>query len=100
MSTRGSVIVVGAGIAGLSAAEHLFKSGFTDVMVLEASDRYKYIKHSQGLKKTSSILNFKKVQRLPGQKFWYVGERSCLKEDSYFIKALKLLDKPFASFTS
>jgi succinate dehydrogenase/fumarate reductase flavoprotein subunit len=41
MSTRGRVIVVGAGMAGLSAAEHLFKSGFTDVLILEASDRYR-----------------------------------------------------------
>jgi NADPH-dependent 2,4-dienoyl-CoA reductase/sulfur reductase-like enzyme len=40
MSARGRVIVVGAGIAGLSAAEHLFQSGFTDVLILEASDRY------------------------------------------------------------
>ncbi|XP_048759001.2 spermine oxidase-like isoform X2 [Ostrea edulis] len=39
MSTKGSVIVVGAGMAGLSAAEHLVQSGFTDVQVLEASDR-------------------------------------------------------------
>ncbi|XP_048759004.2 spermine oxidase-like [Ostrea edulis] len=39
MSTRGSVIVVGAGMAGLSAAEHLVQSGFTDVQILEASDR-------------------------------------------------------------
>ena len=33
------VVVVGAGIAGLSAAEHLWSNGFKDVVVLEASDR-------------------------------------------------------------
>ncbi|XP_062613307.1 spermine oxidase-like [Saccostrea cucullata] len=39
MSMRGSVVIVGAGMAGLSAAEHLIRSGFTDVVILEASDR-------------------------------------------------------------
>lgn len=38
-SLRASVIVVGAGMAGLSAAQHLFNAGFTDVQILEASDR-------------------------------------------------------------
>ena len=34
------VIVIGAGMAGLSAASQLFKSGIRDVLVLEASNRY------------------------------------------------------------
>ncbi|RZF38231.1 hypothetical protein LSTR_LSTR005592 [Laodelphax striatellus] len=33
------VIIVGAGMAGLSAAARLFKAGVTDITVLEASDR-------------------------------------------------------------
>lgn len=42
MTTRGHdvrIIIVGAGIAGLSAAHHLMKNGFANVLVLEASDR-------------------------------------------------------------
>ncbi|KAK7111138.1 peroxisomal N(1)-acetyl-spermine/spermidine oxidase-like isoform X2 [Littorina saxatilis] len=35
-----SVVVVGAGIAGLSTAYHLLEAGFTKVIVLEASDRH------------------------------------------------------------
>ena len=34
-----SVVVVGAGIAGLSAAHRLFAVGFRDVTLLEASDK-------------------------------------------------------------
>ena len=33
------IVIVGAGIAGISAAHHLVKNGFTNVIVLEASDR-------------------------------------------------------------
>ena len=33
------VVIVGAGIAGLSAAEHLVKNGVTDVVILEAQGR-------------------------------------------------------------
>ena len=33
------VVIIGAGISGLAAASDLAKAGFTDVMVLEASDR-------------------------------------------------------------
>ena len=33
------VIVIGAGMAGLSAANHLVNSGIHDVVVLEARDR-------------------------------------------------------------
>lgn len=33
------VIIVGAGIAGLSAAYHLAKNGFTDFLILEARKR-------------------------------------------------------------
>ena len=36
---RAKVVVIGAGIAGLSAASHLYKSGLSDVVILEASDR-------------------------------------------------------------
>lgn len=32
------IVIVGAGIAGLSAAQSLVTAGFTDVTVLEASD--------------------------------------------------------------
>lgn len=32
------IVVIGAGLAGLSAARVLLKNGFTDVSVLEASD--------------------------------------------------------------
>lgn len=33
------VVIIGAGIAGISAASRLHESGFTDVIILEASDR-------------------------------------------------------------
>ena len=33
------VIVIGAGMAGLSAANHLFNRGIQDVVILEARDR-------------------------------------------------------------
>ena len=36
---RCSVLVVGAGLAGLSAAYHLRQSGLTDIIVIEAEDR-------------------------------------------------------------
>ena len=34
------ILVIGAGIAGLSAAEHLIRHGFKKVTVLEAMNRY------------------------------------------------------------
>ena len=33
------VVIVGAGVAGLSAAHHLIKNGFDNVVILEATDR-------------------------------------------------------------
>lgn len=33
------VVILGAGMAGLSAANHLIKNGFTDFKILEARDR-------------------------------------------------------------
>ncbi len=39
METRCSVLVVGAGLAGLSAAHHLRKTGVSSVMVIESEDR-------------------------------------------------------------
>ena len=39
MPTEESVIVVGAGIAGLAAAARLFEAGYEEVVVLEASSR-------------------------------------------------------------
>lgn len=33
------IVVIGAGLAGLSATKTLLENGFTDVTVLEASDR-------------------------------------------------------------
>jgi spermine oxidase len=33
------IVIIGAGAAGLAAASRLFKNGFKDVIVLEASDR-------------------------------------------------------------
>lgn len=33
------IVIIGAGLAGLSAAKALLESGFTDVTVLEATDR-------------------------------------------------------------
>lgn len=34
-----SVVIVGAGVSGLSAASHLIKAGFSKITILEASDR-------------------------------------------------------------
>lgn len=34
------VVIVGAGIAGLTAADHLHRSGVMDVVILEASNRF------------------------------------------------------------
>ena len=37
--TRSKVVIIGAGIAGLSAASKLVQNGVTDVIILEARDR-------------------------------------------------------------
>ena len=37
--TRSKVVIIGAGIAGLSAASELVQNGITDVIILEARDR-------------------------------------------------------------
>ena len=42
---RARVVVVGAGMAGLSAANHLVTNGMKDVLVLEAAHRYDCIVH-------------------------------------------------------
>ncbi len=34
------VVIVGAGIAGLTAADHLRRNGVMDVVILEASNRF------------------------------------------------------------
>ena len=34
------IVIIGAGIAGLSAAEHLISNGLKNVTLLEATDRY------------------------------------------------------------
>eukprot|EP00096_Caligus_rogercresseyi_P013552 TRINITY_DN6190_c0_g1_i1.p1 TRINITY_DN6190_c0_g1~~TRINITY_DN6190_c0_g1_i1.p1 ORF type:complete len:338 (+),score=37.12 TRINITY_DN6190_c0_g1_i1:195-1208(+) len=39
MKTRVKVVVIGAGMAGSSAAEHLFSNGICDIALLEARDR-------------------------------------------------------------
>ena len=39
MSSKPKVVIIGAGIAGLSAASKLLKSGQVEVCVLEASER-------------------------------------------------------------
>lgn len=47
------VVIIGAGFAGLAAAQRLWSSGIEDVIVLEAQDyiggRVKTIKHSNGI---------------------------------------------------
>lgn len=35
-----SVVIIGAGMAGLSAAQRLVQSGISNFTVLEATDRY------------------------------------------------------------
>lgn len=39
-SEHPSVVIIGAGMAGLSAAETLLKNGVTNIKILEATDRY------------------------------------------------------------
>ncbi|XP_078481439.1 spermine oxidase-like isoform X2 [Ciona intestinalis] len=39
MSLIPSITIIGAGISGLSAAQTLYKNGFTDITILEARDR-------------------------------------------------------------
>lgn len=39
-SEHPSVVIIGAGMAGLSAAETLLKNGITNIKILEATDRY------------------------------------------------------------
>lgn len=38
-TNRNKVIIIGAGMAGLSAANHLLKNGLTDFKILEARSR-------------------------------------------------------------
>lgn len=40
VSDHPSVVIIGAGMAGISAAETLLKNGITNVRILEATDRY------------------------------------------------------------
>jgi monoamine oxidase len=46
------IIIIGAGIAGLSAANHLIKNGFTDLKIIEARNRI-------GERRNTSSLAFK-----------------------------------------
>ena len=39
MATKPKIVIVGGGIAGLAAASRLYRSGFVNVTILEASDR-------------------------------------------------------------
>ena len=43
---RAKVVIIGAGIAGLSAASHLYRAGLGDVIILEACNRYESIQHA------------------------------------------------------
>lgn len=36
---RVSVVIIGAGVAGLTAADQFIKEGMTDFLILEATDR-------------------------------------------------------------
>lgn len=38
-TTHTKVLIIGAGIAGISSAEYLAKNGFTDFKIIEAADR-------------------------------------------------------------
>jgi len=38
-SIKTKILIIGAGIAGISAAEYLTRNGFTEFKILEATDR-------------------------------------------------------------
>ncbi|KAK6183037.1 hypothetical protein SNE40_010589 [Patella caerulea] len=50
------VVIIGAGIAGLSAAQHLQQNGFQKITILEASDRIGGRIHTMAFGKTESDL--------------------------------------------
>ena len=66
-----SIIVVGAGSAGITAARDLVRAGYTDVRILEASDRY-----LGRLRKDDDFVDF--PIDLGGQ--WVTGNTSVLDE--------------------
>lgn len=41
-----AVVIIGAGIAGLSAAQRLVQSGISNFTILEATDRYEYFRQT------------------------------------------------------
>lgn len=45
---KADVVIVGAGMAGLAAADYLRRSGITDFVILEASERYAHYLHRIG----------------------------------------------------
>lgn len=54
-----NIVIVGAGMAGLSAAHRLVQCGFQNFTVLEATDRYAYIQKMRQLaNELANVLNF------------------------------------------
>lgn len=64
--TTAKIVIVGAGIAGLTAAHTLRKNGFSEVVVLEGSDRIGGRIHTEAYGKTVRVPNTRGGAQLLG----------------------------------
>ncbi|XP_043917940.1 spermine oxidase [Protopterus annectens] len=76
------IVVIGAGLAGLSAAKTLLESGFTDVTVLEASDRIGGRVQSVKLGRTTFELGATWIHGTQGNPIYHLAEEHGLLEET------------------